>query len=115
MLAHHWILATMNTQHRTITVTCKNPPVVELDSAAGAAYVRFSRHKVARTQVLESRKATVTVDYDASGDAIGVELIGVQEFTLPRLLASCGIKLLPDSPDMMGKARYIRTGAKVPA
>lgn len=105
----------MNTQRPTITITCKTPPVVELDSAAGAAYVRFSRHKVARTQVLESTKATVTVDFDASGDAIGVELLGVREFTLARLLASCGIKLLPDSPDMLGKARYIRTGTKVPA
>lgn len=105
----------MNTQRRTITITCKTPPVVELDSAAGAAYVRFSRHKVTRTQVLESTKATVTIDFDAAGDAIGVELIGVREFTLARLLASCGIKLLPDSPDMLGKARYIRTGAKVPA
>jgi uncharacterized protein YuzE len=105
----------MKTKHPTITITCKTPPVVELDSAAGAAYVRFSRHKVARTQVLDSTKATVTVDFDAAGDAIGIELIGVEEFTLARLLESCGIKLQPDNPDAIGRARYIRTGAKVPA
>ena len=105
----------MKTERPIITVTCKTPPVVELDSAAGAAYVRFSRHKVARTQVLDSGKTTITVDFDASGDAIGIELIGVKEFTLARLLASCGIELKPKTPDVLGKARYIRTGARIPA
>ena len=115
MLAYYRILATMKTERRIIPVTCKTPPVVELDSAAGAAYVRFSRHKVARTQVLDSRKATVTVDFDAAGEAIGIELIGVEEFTLARLLESCGIELHPQNRVAIGKARYIRTGAKVPA
>jgi hypothetical protein len=41
-----------------------------------------------------------------SRHAIGVELIGVLEFTLARLLASCGIKLLPNSPNMLGEARH---------
>ena len=70
---------------------------------------------MARTQVLDSRKATVTVDYDAAGAAIGIELIGVEEFTLERLLESCGIKLQLENRGAIANARYIRTGAKVPA
>lgn len=56
-----------------------------------------------------------TVGFETFRNAIGVELIGVLEFTLARLLASCGVKLLPNSPNMLGEARHIRTGAKVSA
>ncbi len=64
----------MKTEHHVITLKTRNPPVVELDSAAMAAYVRFSRRKVARTDVLDSRKSTVTVDFDSAGEVIGIEL-----------------------------------------
>ena len=100
----------MKTEQHIITLKSKNPPVVELDSAAMAAYVRFSRRKVARTEVLDSRKSTVTVDFDTAGDVIGIELVGVKEFTLSRLLEASGIELKPFRPDTMRKARYIRAG-----
>ena len=79
LLAHHRILATKTEPH-VITLKTKNPPVVGLESAAMAAYVRFSLLKVARTEVRDSRKSNVTVDFDASGEVIGIELVGVMEF-----------------------------------
>ena len=103
----------MKTERQVITLKSNNPPVVELDSAAMAAYVRFSRHKVSRTEVLESRKSTVTVEIDARGDVIGIELVGVKEFTLSRLLQAYGIELSPHRPDT--EARYIRAGTPLKA
>ena len=88
---------------------------MELDSAAMAAYARFSRRKVARTEVLDSRKSTVTVDCDTSGDVIGIELVGVKEFTLSRLLEASGIELKPQRPNTLRQARYIRAGTAVTA
>ena len=105
----------MKTEQHIITLKTKNPPVVELDSAAMAAYVRFSRRKVARTEVLDSRKSTVTVDFDAAGEVIGIELVGVKEFTLSRLLEASGIELKPHRPNTVREARYIRAGTAVTA
>ncbi|MCX6879285.1 MAG: DUF2283 domain-containing protein [Verrucomicrobia bacterium] len=101
----------MKTGQYIITLKSKTPPVVELDSAEMAAYVRFSRRKVLRTEVLDSRKSTVTVDFDSTGDVIGIELVGVKEFTLSRLLEDSGIALKPHRPDTLRRARYIRTGS----
>ena len=98
----------MKTEQHVITLKSKAAAVVELDSAAMAAYVRFSRRKVARTQVLDSRKSTVTVDFDAGGEVIGIELVGVKEFTLSRLLEASGIELKPHRVNTVREARYIR-------
>ena len=103
----------MKTEQHIITLKSKNPPIVELDSAAMAAYVRFSRRKVARTEVLDSRKSTVTVDFDTAGDVIGIELVGVKEFTLSRLLEASGIELKPHRPNTVRQARYIRAGTSL--
>lgn len=105
----------MKTERHIIKIHSKTTPVVELDSAASAAYIRFSRHKVARTEVLVSRKSTVTVDFDAADEPIGIELVGVKEFTLASLLESCGIELKPQRRNSIGNARYIRAGARVSA
>ncbi len=100
----------MKPKRHVITLNRNTPPVVELDSAAMAAYIRFSRRKVSRTEVLDSRKSTVTVDYDSAGDLIGIELIGVKEFTLDRLLEASGIVLEHRSLEAVQPARYIRAG-----
>ena len=60
-----------------------------------AAHVRFSRRKVARAEVLDSRKSTVTVDFDSGDEVIGIELAGVEEFTLSRLLEASCLELRP--------------------
>jgi hypothetical protein len=108
-------MVAMKTEHQIITLKTKNPPFVELDSAAMAAYVRFFRRKVARTEVLNSRKSTVIVDFDSTEEVIGIELVGVKEFTLSRLLEASGIVLKPHRPNTVRQARYIRAGSAVTA
>ena len=52
------------------------------DSEAGAVYIRFRNTKVQKTIADESRGTVVTFDLDREGQLIGVELVGVKEFSL---------------------------------
>ena len=47
---------------------------VELDAEADAVYVRLSDHRVTRTEDLGAGRL---VDYDAAGQPVGVEFLGV--------------------------------------
>ena len=80
-------------------------PVVELDSEAHAAYVRFSNHPVAKTKLLVAGECIVTADYDSDGKIIGVELIGVNEFGVEPLLKTAGFS--PLRKELMDQTRYI--------
>jgi len=83
-----------------------HPPIVELDSEARAAYVRFSRKKVARTQPIMTNGCIVTVDFDARGDVVGIELVGVEEFGIASLLKKTGLqRRIPKQ--LMENARYV--------
>ena len=83
-------------------------PVVEIDTAARAAYIRFKRAKVVRTVSPDTCGPIVAVDLDRGTKVIGVELIGVREFSLTVLL-----KKLPfmhvNAP--IERARYMPTRA----
>jgi uncharacterized protein YuzE len=76
-----------------IHVEAKMPPVVELDSEAHAAYVRVSRNKVARTELIEDRRCIVTIDRDRQGNAVGIEFVGVDQFGIRALLRKGKITL----------------------
>lgn len=52
-------------------------PVVELDSEARAAYVRFSNRKVAKTSPVTADGCIITIDFDSIGGVVGIEMIGV--------------------------------------
>ena len=54
---------------------------VELHIEACAAYVRFTDQDVAKTKEIEGNSITVTVDFAEDGSVVGIELVGVQEFT----------------------------------
>ncbi len=66
-------------------------PVVEIDSEAHAAYVRFTDHAVEETRPVDAEDCMVTVDFDAGGKVVGVELLGVREFGVDKLLRLAGI------------------------
>lgn len=55
-------------------------PIVELDLEAHAAYVRFSHNKIVKTQPVTTTECIVTIDFDANGEVVGIELVGVKEF-----------------------------------
>ena len=86
-------------------------PVVEIDTEATAAYVRFSRGKVAKTQPFGSRDSMVMVDFDARGRVLGIEIVGTQEFSIGKLLENAPVRL---SKSTMNRARYV-TADLVPA
>ena len=92
------------THRNIINVAAKNPPVVELDSTIRGAYVRFSNKRVSETKVVTEDKYTVTIDMDADGEVVGVELVGVEEFQIGCLLKMAGVTI---PKPMLDGTRYI--------
>jgi uncharacterized protein YuzE len=91
--------------HRSIIkVEAQKPPVVELDTTIRAAYVRFSHKRVSETKVVTENKYNVTIDMDADGNVVGVELVGVEEFQIGRLLKMAGVAV-PEP--MLEGTRYV--------
>ena len=76
-----------------IHVQAKMAPVVELDSEAHAAYIRLSRNRVAHTELIDDRGCIVTIDLDRNGNAVGVELVGVNQFNIGSLLKKANVAL----------------------
>jgi uncharacterized protein YuzE len=62
------------------------PPVVEIDTEATAAYIRIRNAKVARTEPYGSEKALVMLDFDADENVVGIEVVGQQEFSIRELI-----------------------------
>jgi hypothetical protein len=101
----------MTTNHKNVIhVKGKNPPVVELDSAAHAAYVRFSNDRVKQTHVVEVDHCLVTMDTNEAGDVIGIELLGVAEFGVETLMKKAGVQGI--SPEMIRNTRYVPANAE---
>lgn len=88
-----------------LQIDVEAPPVVELDSEAHAAYIRFSNRPVVKTRPLMTKDCVVTADYDAADKVVGVELIGVQEFRVDQMLEKAGIS--PLSQTMLNRASYV--------
>jgi uncharacterized protein YuzE len=58
-------------------------PTVEIDPSCHSVYIRFKSARIHKT--ISNNKpgaAVVTVDVDSKGDIIGVELVGVREFSI---------------------------------
>jgi uncharacterized protein YuzE len=57
------------------------PTVIEIDPSCHSVYIRFKTTKVYRT-VSDSKRGPVTaIDLDAKGQVIGIELVGVANFS----------------------------------
>jgi uncharacterized protein YuzE len=90
-----------------VVIKSSAPPVVEIDTNAGAAYVRFSSNKVSRTEEVEHPDAVVTIDFDNRNEVVGVELVGVREFSIKVLL----LKVPITAPHVnYNLARYVPAG-----
>ncbi len=83
------------------------PPVVEIDTEVRAAYVRFKRTAVVRTEALDRPNIVVTVDFDRDDDVVGIELIGVDEFSVHKLLKAA--KVTAENSDL-DRAKYVGAG-----
>jgi len=91
----------------TILIRSSTAPVVEIDNGAGAVYVRFrpSKTKIAKT-ILQSEWPHVTIDLDAAGEVIGVEALGMNEFTIRAILMKAKLEA---PPTLLDRARYFPT------
>lgn len=92
-------------------IAAKGNPVVEIDTEATAAYVRFSRGKIAKTEPWGAPDSMVMVDYDRSGRILGIEVIGTQEFSISKLLRRTPVRV---SQEVQQRTRYVAAGL-VPA
>ena len=110
----HWALDNPLDKMKTETITIhpQDPPIVELDSEARAAYVRFSFNEVAETELITAESSVVTMDRDTDGEVVGVEFAGVDEFTIAPLLSRTRL----DVPrDLLERARYVSAGRALEA
>lgn len=86
-------------------------PTVEIDPTCHCAYVRFKTARVQRTIANNGPRTVVTVDLDARGEVIGVELIGVREFSV----ASIRQHLPPPLKQVnLERARFVPATAEAP-
>ena|SRR5438067_3592471 len=95
----------------TITVESSAVPTVEIDTAVRAAYIRFSNEKVAKTISDNRPGVVVAIDLNAKGKVIGIELIGVSDFSIETLLKLARAKA-PRSD--LSQTRYVKAGEPVP-
>lgn len=96
----------MSRERHIIRVESATPPSVEIDHEAMAVYVRFKKTAVARTIEREGSRMNITVDLDARNEVVGVEAVGVSEFSLDKILHQAQVQI----PNVdLGKARFSMT------
>ncbi len=80
------------------------PPVVEIDTEATAAYIRLRVGTVARTEPFGSATGLVMLDFDVEGHVLGIEIVGQHEFSIREL-----IKLVPvqATEAVLDRTRYV--------
>lgn len=80
------------------------PPVVEIDTEATAAYIRLRVGKVVRSEPFGSESGFVMLDFDAEGNVLGIEVVAQQEFSIREL-----IKLVPvqATEGFLEQTRYV--------
>lgn len=94
----------MKTERHGFIVRSKSPPTIQVDSSVRAVYVRFKHAPVAKTVPQPAEHCQVAVDLDSNGDVIGIEAVGVTQFSLHALLKMASVKA-PDNMDF-SRAEY---------
>lgn len=89
---------------KNFVIPITEPPVVEIDTEATAAYIRLREGKVARTEPYESKKGLVVLDFDAKDNVIGIEVVGRQEFSIRELIKQIPVQA---SDAVLNRTRYV--------
>lgn len=100
----------MSQQHKKkveFTLPSSVTPTIEFDHAVMAWYVRFRKAKVAKTISDPTPGPIQTIDLDEHGKVIGVEILGVPEFTIQMVRK---LRLLDTSKVNFEKARFVPAG-----
>ena|SRR2546421_8309248 len=80
------------------------PPIVEIDTEATAAYIRLRDTKVVATKPYGSERGLVMLDFDANEDVVGIEVVGRQEFSIRELIKQIPVKT---SDAVLNATRYV--------
>ena len=97
----------MKTERHGFIVKSSTPPSIEVDSSVRAVYVRFKKTAVAKTIKQHADHCHIAIDLDSSGDVVGIEAIGVTQFSLHALLKMASVKA-PQGMDF-SRAEYAPT------
>ena len=97
-------LDTGKNRRKSFVIPITEPPVVEIDTEATAAYIRLRDAKVARTEPYESDKGLVMLDFDANNNVIGIEVVGQQEFSIRELIKQVPVQT---SDAVLNQTRYV--------
>ena len=89
----------------------RKPPTIEFDLSVGAWYIRFRNAKVAKTISEDKPGFIAALDLDANNQVIGLELLGVKEFTLEWLRKLAPYRLDFSNVDW-DRARFVRAMPK---
>ena len=89
---------------KSFVIPITEPPVVEIDTEATAAYIRLRDGKIARTGPYRSGKSLVMLDFDADGNVLGIEVVGQQEFSIRELIKQVPVKV---SEAVLNQTRYV--------
>ena len=66
----------------SLAVRSGPPRSVEIDPSCHSVYIRFKTAKIQKTISRDDGPTVVTVDLDSNNGVIGIELIGVREFSI---------------------------------
>jgi uncharacterized protein YuzE len=80
------------------------PPVVEIDTEATAAYIRLRDAKVAHTKPWGSETGLVMLDFDVDGNVVGIEVVGQQEFSIRELIKQVPVEA---NDAVLNQTRYV--------
>jgi uncharacterized protein YuzE len=95
---------TGNSGIKGFVIRITEPPVVEIDTEATAAYIRLRDTKVTRTEPYGSERGFVMLDFDADGNVVGIEVVGQQEFSIRELIKQIPVQV---SEGVLNQTRYV--------
>jgi len=94
----------IGTDLRGFIIPITEPPIVEIDTEATAAYIRLREAKVVRTEPFGSEHGLVMLDFDQEGNVVGIEIVGQHEVSIRALLKQLPVQT---SETVLNQTRYI--------
>lgn len=100
----------MQANAKGFVIPITEPPIVEIDTEATAAYIRLRDTKVVTTEPFGSEKGFVMLDFDEEGNVVGIEVVGQQEFSIRELIKQVPVEA---SDAVLNRTRYVAADLQV--
>ena len=85
-------------------IRSQRAPSVEVDTQASAVYVRFKKTAVAKTVQEATHLMHLAIDFDAKGEVVGIEAVGMETFNIESIMKQAGVEA-PKS--LVARTRYV--------